>query len=197
NGLCKEMLVPSKDDPSGPYRFIAPPVTATYFDDGVQPPSGGPGTKIMTSRFDMDNDGELDSVVSLQFDSRARESSTFIAHRADLAEKEVSEIDAEFLRKGSLAVYPHMWGNCSGGFNRDYWDDQNCTIPLEHFAPRGRPFAFDVGSLTLYPFGIGKRTYFLGLGRHYLSESVATVWEPRPSGKAKEVCIFSRLVENY
>jgi uncharacterized protein len=196
-GLCKGMLFRSKDDPDGPYRNLSPPVTATYFDDGVQPPSGGPATKLLTSRFDMDNDGELDSVVSLQFDSRWRESSTFIALRADQAEKEVSEIGAEFLRKGSLAVYPHMWGNCSGGFNRDEWDDQNCTIPLEHFAPHGRPFAYDVNSLTLYPFSIGKRTYFLGLGRHYLSESVAAVWEPRPSGKAREVCIFRNLVENY
>lgn len=197
SGLCKGMIFRPKDDPNRPYWHIAPPVTATYFDDGVQAPSGGPTTKTSTSRFDMDNDGKLDSVVSFQFDSGARESSTFIAHLADLADKEVSEIDAEFLRKGSLAVYPHMWGNCSGGFNRDDWDDQNCTIPLEHFAPRGRPFAYEVGSLTLYPFGIGKRTYFLGLGRHYLSESVATVWEPRPKGKAREVCIFRRLVENY
>jgi len=195
--LCKGMLFGPKDDPNSPYWHIAPPATATLFDDGVQQPTGGPTTKVSTSRFDMNNDGKPDSVVSFQFDSRQRESSTFFAHREDVSEKEVTDIDAEFLRNGSFAVYPHMWANCSGGFNRDDWDDGNCTIPLEHFAPRGRPFAYDIQSLTLYPFQNGKTTYFLGLGRHYLSESVAAVWEPRPSGKAREVCIFRRLVENY
>jgi uncharacterized protein len=197
SALCKGMLFGPTDDPKSPYWHIAPPMTATYFDDGVQQPSGGPTTKVLTSRFDMNNDGKPDSVVAFQFDSRQRESSTFFAHRANVSEKEVTDIDAEFLRNGSFAVYPHNWGNCSGGFNRDDWDDENCTIPLEHFAPRGRPFAYDIQSLTLYPFQNGKTTYFLGLGRHYLSESVAAVWEPRPSGNAREVCIFRRSVENY
>jgi uncharacterized protein len=197
SALCKGMLFGPKDDPNSPYWHIAPPATATLFEDGVQSPTGGPRTKALASRFDMDNDGKPDSVVAFQFDSRQRESSTFFARRADVAEKEVTDIDTELLRKESYAVYPHMWGSCSGGFNRDDWDDDNCTIPLQHFAPHGRPFAYDIQSLTLYPFQNEKTTYFLGLGRHYLSESVAAVWEPLPRGKAREVCIFRRLVENY
>jgi uncharacterized protein len=194
--LCKGMLFGPKDDPATPYWHIAPPVTATLFEDGVQSPTGST-TKVLTSRFDMNNDGKPDSVVAFQFDNRQRESSTFLAQRADVAEKEVSEIDAKFLGKNSFAVYPHNWGNCKGGFDKDNWDDEGCSIPLRHFAPDGRQFAYDVTALTLYPFGNGKTTYFLGLGPHYRSESVATVWEPRPNGQAKEVCIFRRSLENY
>lgn len=195
--LCQGMLSDPKNDPNGPYASIGLPGSAAYVEDSMQQPTGGPGTKVFISRFDMDNDGKTDSVVSFQFDSRARESTTFFAHRADLRDKEATDIDAEFLRKGSFAVYPHMWGNCSGGFNRVNEDDTGCTIPLQHFAQDGRPFAYDVGSLTLYPFLKGNKTYFLGMGPHYRSESVATVWQPQPKGKAKEVCIFRRLLENY
>ncbi len=194
--LCKGMLFGPKDDPANPYWHIAPPVTATLFEDGVQSPTGST-TKVLTSRFDMNNDGKPDSVVALQFDNRQRESSTFLAQRTDVAETEVSEIDTKFLGKNSFAVYPHNWGNCKGGFDKDNWDDEGCTIALRHFAPDGRPFAYDVTALTLYPFGNGEKTFFLGLGLHYRSESIATVWEPRPNGQAKEVCIFRRSLENY
>lgn len=190
------MLFASANDPKKPYRYIAPPVTATLFEDGILSPSGST-TKVLTSRFDINNDGKPDSVVAFQFDSRQRESSTFLAQREDVTETEVSDIDAKFLRKSSFAVYPHMWGNCKGGFDKDSWDDEGCTIPLQHFAPDGRSFAYDVRALTLYPFRNGMKTYFLGLGLHYRSESVAAVWEPRSNGQAKEVCIFRRFLENY
>jgi uncharacterized protein len=195
--LCREMLSGRKDDPSFSSASIGLPSDAMYVEDAMQQPSGGPATKVFISRFDMDNDGKSDSVVSLQFDSRWRESTTFFAHRQDLADKEVADVTAEFLRKSSFAVYPHAWGNCSGGFNRNDWDDADCTLPLQHFAPGGRPFSYDIKALTLYPFLKGNKTYFLGMGRHYLSESVAAVWEPKQNGKAKEVCIFRRLLENY
>ena len=128
---------------------------------------------------------------------KRRESSTFLAQRNTVAATSNAELNPALLRKHTSLVFPHIWGNCSGGFNRDDWDDQGCKIPVKNYVHNGRPFAYDISRLRLHPFRSGNRTYFLGVEPHYVPGGIATVWEPQPSGMANEVCIIRHVANNF
>jgi hypothetical protein len=195
-GLCNSMLFEPSTDPNRPYWHIALPATgaADLLEEDVEP-SGGHEPKVVLSNFDMNNDGTLESVVSIHFESRTRESTTFFAQRDDAVEKTGTEFDGAFLQEHTALVFPHTWSGCRGGFNwadAQSWDDQGCRVPLKHYK-----HTYDITHLRLRPFRSGGKTYFLGLEPHYLSGSIVTVWEPQASGAAKEVCIFRQVVNNY
>jgi uncharacterized protein len=194
--LCKSMMGSGSADRNRTFWSVGPPASAiTDFFDADLEPSGGHPPIVVFSNFDMNNDGKAESVVSIHYESGARESSTFLAQADNAVEKEGTEVDAEFLQEHTSLVFPHAWNGCRGGFNREEWDDESCTLPLKNL--KTREFSYAVTHLRLRPFRMGGRTYFIGLEPHYQSGSVITVWEPKPSGAADEVCIFRHVVNNF
>lgn len=178
-----------------------PPGAETANLPWSEPSGGGPPTTLV-SRFDLDNDGREETVVSIHHERRTRESSHLLIQRDDTAAAASPPLSAEFLRQHSARVLPHAWANCPGGWDTyqpedGKWDDAGCRIPLQHYRPGGTPYAYDAHMLRLRPFRWAGQTYLLGVGpgawhRHPYP---TVVWKPRPDGSAEEVCVFREVVK--
>lgn len=211
--LCRSMVFMQKSANTARTSWsIAPPAGAEaaadssgdYFSDvAATPPT------VQISEFDMNNDGKLESVVSIRYGTKFRRSDTFLAQKSKAVEKAGGDsVDADYLRKHesllrkqTSLVFPHAWNRCKGGGDLDGTDDGDCRIPLTHYKPKGRVFAYNVTFLSLLPFRFDDTTYFLGasklLGDEAEESRIITVWKPQPSGAAKEICIFRKIVQNF
>lgn len=197
--LCESLLFKPSSKPEKSYWHIGPPVAAQVdlVEEDDEYTGGTPLVDRQVSRFDMNNDGRDELVVSIHRADRSRDSNSFLAQRDDAAlALSPDQLDKGFLAQHTAMVFPHRWGMCRGELDARE-DDDSCDIPLQHYSPDGKPFRLAVHRLRFVVFRATGRTYFLGLTPYFLDNPLAILWDPQPSGAANEVCVFRQVVNNY
>lgn len=197
--FCESLVFKPSSNPEKPYWHVGPPVGAQIdlVEEDDEYTGGAPLLRTQVSRFDMNNDGRMELVVSIHRADRASDSNSFLSQHDDEAlATSPDQLDTDYLAQRAKMVFPHEWGGCRRGPHAEE-DNDSCRIPLQHYSPDGKPFSLPAHLLRLAPFRTGGRTYFLGLTPYYVRDPLAVLWDPQPTGKAKEVCVFRRVVNNY
>ncbi|MCI5144622.1 MAG: hypothetical protein D3923_03640 [Candidatus Electrothrix sp. AR3] len=183
--LCNTMIRKKRSSFDRAIWSIVLPAEAerSFSVDQEQKPAGPYGKQ----RFDIDNDGTLDTVYSFHPAGRAMETNIFFVSSGKELDDRWSTLSVTDLREKSPFIFPH-------GCTNNSCDQGNENFILTGY---GEHFGYPLSYLQAAPFVWQNTTYFLLTSVDSETEHIAVVVRPVKGQRPDKICIFRTVEENY
>jgi hypothetical protein len=158
--------------------------------------------------FDINNDGEDETVVGLHARTHAQDGDTFYIFSDNVVPnpvvKNVGNTQSELAyEKAATQIIPRDWFNHSGATDRESGGKDNGngnyevkSVGAPWWDSNDKPI-FRFRYLYLLPFEFGDSTYFLTWSQEGNKQHWYTILRPEPNSQATEMCVFQVVQQRY